>query len=86
MGMEDPTDDETAAAARELRQLRKEGPQSDPEAEEQHQHRMQELRQRVDRDLLAGGPMAARRELFEEQFAEALEKYRQSKNLNQENG
>ena len=86
MGVDDPTDDETAAAARELRQLRKEGPQSDPEAEEQHQHRMQELRQRVDRDLLAGGPMAARRELFEEQFAEALEKYRQSKNLNQENG
>ena len=86
MGVDDPTDDATAAAARELRQLRKEGPRIAPEEEERRQERIQELRQLVDRDLLAGGPMAARRELFEQQFAEALEKYRQSKNLNQENG
>ena len=47
---------------------------------------MQELRQRVDRDLLAGGSWKKQRELFEEQFAEALQKYRESKDLNQENG
>ena len=86
MGVEDPTDDETAAAARELRQLRNEGPRSDPEDEKQRQERMQDLRQRVDRDLLAGGPWKKQRELFEEQFAEALEKYRQSQSLDQENG
>ena len=86
MGVEDPTDDKTAAAARELRQLRNRGPRRTQKAEERRQHRMQELRQLVDRDLLAGGPVAAQRELFEQQFAEALEQYRQSQNLNQENG
>ena len=73
MGVDDPTDDATAAAARELRQLRNEGPHDTVEAEEQRQQRMIELRQHVDRDLLAGGPMeGAERELFEQQFAEAL--------------
>ena len=86
MGVDDPTDDATAAAARELRQLRQEAPRSDPAEEEKRQHRIVELRQKVDRDLLAGGPMAAQRELFEEQFAQILEKYRQEQNLNQENG
>ena len=85
MGVDDPTDDETAAAARELRQLRDEGPRQEPLDEEQRRERMRELRQLVDRDLLAGGPAAAQEELFEQQFAEALEKYRQSRNLNQEN-
>ena len=86
MGVEDPTDNETAAAARELRQLRNEGPRSAPEEEEARQRRIQELRQLVDRDLLAGGPWKKQRELFEQQFAEALQKYRQSQGLNQENG
>ena len=86
MGVEDPTDNETAAAARELRQLRNEEPRSDPEEEEARQRRIQELRQLVDRDLLAGGPWKKQRELFEQQFAEALQKYRQSQGLNQENG
>ncbi len=86
MGVQDPTDDATAAAARELRQLRDEGPRPEPVDEEQRRERMQELRQLVDRDLLAGGPMAARRELFEQQFAAALEKHRQSQELNQDNG
>jgi len=40
----------------------------------------------VDRDLRAGGPMAARREVFEQQFNEALEKYRQSRDLGQDSG
>ena len=85
MGVDDPTDDATAAAASELRQLRNRGPRDSVEAEEQRQQRIQELRQLVNRDLLAGGPREAQRELFEEQFAEALQKYMQSQNLNQEN-
>lgn len=86
MGVGDPTDDATAAAARELRQLRDAGPSGDEREEEQRQARMQELRRLVDRDLLAGGPMAARRERFEQDFAAALEKYRQSQSLNQDGG
>ena len=86
MGVEDPTDEGTAAAARELRQLRDEGPRDSVEAEAKRDARMQELRRLVDRDLLAGGPMAARRELFEQQFNEALEKYRQSRDLGQDSG
>ena len=86
MGVEDPTDEATAAAARELRRLRDEGTRADEREEEKRQTRMQELRRLVDRDLLAGGPRAAARELFEQQFAEALEKYRQSRDLGQENG
>ena len=82
----DPTDAVTAAAAEELRQLRNEGPRSDEKEEEQRQLRIQELRQHVNRDLLEGGPRAAQRKAFEERFAEELERYRQSKNLNQENG
>ena len=86
MGVDDPTDADTAAAARELRQLRDEGPRSSEEAEEHRQHRMRELRQLVDRDLLAGGPWKKQRELFEQQFAEALEEHQRSQSLNQENG
>ena len=48
MGVDDPTDDATAAAAGELRQLRNEGPRDTLEAEEQRQQRMLELRQKVD--------------------------------------
>ena len=86
MGVEDPTDDDTAAAARELRELRQELPRSDPDEEAERQERMLELRQKVDRDLLAGGPWKRQREQFEQEFGEALEKYRQSRNLGQENG
>ena len=86
MGVDDPTDKDTAEAAQELRKMRNQGPENTEEAEAERQQKMQELRQRVDRDLLAGGPMAAQRELFEEQFAEALEKYRRSQSINQENG
>ena len=86
MGVDDPTDDATAAAARELRQLRSEGPRDSMEEEEHRQQRMRELRQEVDRDLLAGGPDASRREQFEQEFAEALEQFVKSKDLNQENG
>ncbi len=86
LGVDDPTDDATAAATSELRQLRKEGLRAAETDEEQRQQRMLELRQRVDRDLLAGGPMARQREIFEERFAKVMEKHRQSQDLNQENG
>ena len=86
MGVDDPTDEATAAAARELRQLRNEGPRDTEDAEAARQARMQELRRLVDRDLLAGGPMARRREEFEQRFNEALEKYQQSRDLSQDNG
>ena len=85
MDVEDPTDDETAAAARELRKLRNEGPREDSDAEASRQDEMLKLRQRVDRDLLEGGPWAAQRAQFEQDFAEALQKYRQSRDLGQEN-
>ena len=84
MGVDDPTDDATADAAKELRQLRQEPPRATPEDEEQRQQRIQELRQKVDRDLLAGGPMARQREIFEERFARVMERYRESQDLNQE--
>ena len=86
MRVDDPTDAATAAAARELRQLRQEPPRDDPEDEERRQQRIAELRQKVDRDLLAGGPMAAQRELFEQQFADVMKRYRQNQEINQENG
>ena len=86
MGVDDPTDDETARNAAELRRLRDEGPRDTEDAEAARQGRMQELRRLVDRDLLAGGPAAAQRELFEQQFAEALEKYQRSRDLGQDSG
>ena len=86
MGVQDPTDDETARNAAELRRLRDEGPRPTDEEEEHRQAEMQRLRRLVNRDLLAGGPREAQRELFEQQFGEALEKYLQSQDLNQDNG
>jgi ABC-type glutathione transport system ATPase component len=86
MGVHDPTDDATAAAARELRQLRDEGPRADVTEEERRQGRMQELRRLVDRDLLAGGPMARRREDFAKRFREVMERRTQAEELNQDNG
>ena len=86
MEVDDPTDDATAAAARELRQLRDAGPHPDEREEEQRQARMRELQQQVDRNLLAGGPRAAEDERFAENLAGILERYRQSRDLNQENG
>ena len=86
MGVKDPTDDQTARAVEELRRLRDQEPLTDGRSEERRQQRMRELRQRVNRDLLAGGPMAAQRERFEERFGEALEKYRKSQSLDQDRG
>ncbi len=86
MGVDDPTDDETARNAAELRRLRDEGERADEREEELRQKRMQELRRLVDRDLLAGGPMARRREEFSQRFREAMERRRREDELNQDNG
>ena len=86
MGVQDPTDDETARNAAELRQLRDEGERADEREEAERQKRMQQLRRLVDRDLLAGGPMARRREDFARRFREAMERQRQEEELNQDNG
>ena len=86
MGVQDPTDDETARNAAELRQLRDEGERADEREEAERQKRMQQLRRLVDRDLLAGGPKARRREEFARRFREAMERQRQEEELNQDNG
>ena len=86
MGVDDPTDDATASAARKLRELRDEGLRATADAEAERQTDMQKQRQLVDRDLLAGGPKARRREDFAERFREALERRRQTEEFNQENG
>ena len=78
----DPTDFATANATEELRRLRDEGTRADALQEDQRQKRMLELRGLVNRNMLASGPRAAQRELFEEQVAQEMEKYRQSQNLN----
>ena len=85
MGVQDPTDDETARHAAELRRLRDEGPRDTEEEEKVREARMQELRRLVDRDLLAGGPMARRREDFAKRFREAMERQR-AQEFNQDNG
>ena len=86
MGVDDPTDKVTAEAAQELRKLRNQGPENVEVAEAERQQRMHELRQLVNRELLAGGPMAAQRELFEQHLTEILEEHRRSENLNQDGG
>ena len=84
MGVDDPTDAETARAAAELRQLRSGEPKTDKKEEELRQQRIQELRSVVDRDLLAGGPVAAQRELFERNLVDILEEHRKAQGLNQD--
>ena len=84
MGVDDPTDDATAIAAKELRELRSEEPKGDEKEEEARQGRIRQLRDMVNRDLLAGGPMAAQRELFERNLAEILEEHRRAQGLSQD--
>ena len=85
MGVHDPTDDATASAAAELRKLRDEGPQGDDHAEQERQDRMRELRVAVDTNVLSG-PRVAEDERFAATLESILERYRQSTDLNQENG
>lgn len=59
MGVEDPTDDETATNAARLRELRSRKSLTDDEKAE-----MNHLRDKVSRDMLAGGPLNAQRERY----------------------
>lgn len=86
MGVDDPTDDETARNAAELRQLRDEDPRADEQAEQERQVRMQELRRLVNRNMLEGGPFAAQTKVFAAYFNQALERRRNELDLNTENG
>ena len=86
MGVQDPTDDETARHAAELRRLRDEGPRDTEEEEKVREARMQGLRRLVDRDLLAGGPMARRREDFAKRFRKAMDRRRREEEFNQDSG
>ena len=86
MSVQDPTDEDTAQAAEELRTLQNQGPQESPEDESIRQQRIQELRVQVDRDMLAGGIAAAEQETFERQFNEVLAKYRQARAANESEG
>lgn len=85
MGVDDPTDDVTAKAARELRALRDEGPRSDEREEEERQAEILRLRQIVDRVELSG-PRVAENERFLANLDAILERHIQSQSLNQENG
>ena len=79
MEVTDPTDEITAEAASVLRWIRYQQPTG-----EERLAKMQALRRLVDKDLLAGGPMARRREDFAQRFKEAMERRRQEQEINQD--
>ena len=84
MGVDDPTDEATARAARALRRLRDEGQRADKREEEERQADMLRLRQIVNRAELAG-PRVAENDRFLANLDAILERHRQSQDLNQEN-
>ena len=86
MSVQDPTDEDTAQAALQLRILQNQDPLKSPEDEVLRQQRIHELRLQVDRDLLAGGIVAAEQEAFERQFNEVLAKYRQGREAKDSEG
>ena len=83
MGVEQPTDDPTAAAAVELRRLRNESPLIDARDEEERQANIQELRKIVDRAELSG-PRVAENNRFLVNLDSILERHRKEHDLNQE--
>ena len=85
MGVDDPTDKDTAEAAAKLRKLRDEGPSADEREEEKRQTEIRRLRQIVDRAELSG-PRAAEDARFLADLRSILDRHSQSQNLNQENG
>ena len=85
MGVEEPTDETTAQAARALRLLRDEAPRADEREEEVRQAEMMRLRQIVDRSELSG-PRAAEDARFLADLRSILHRYDQEQSLNQENG
>ena len=85
MGVDDPTDKDTAEAAAALRKLRDEGPRVDEREEERRQSEIARLRQIVDRAELSG-PRVAEDARFLADLESILERHRDSQELNQENG
>lgn len=85
MGVDEPTDELTAQAARELRRLRDQPPVTDEQGEEERQAEIRRLRQIVNRAELSG-PRAAEDSRFLADLRSILHRYSQSQNLNQENG
>ena len=85
MGVDDPTDEATARAARQLRRLRDEGQRADEREEEERQAEIQKLREIVDWAELSG-PRAAEDDRFLANLESILERHRQNQDLNQENG
>ena len=85
MGVGEPTDERTAKAGAELRRLRDMGALADEREEEQRQARIRELREIVNIAVL-DGPRAAEDARFTENLTRILERYRLSRDLNQENG
>ena len=85
MGVDDPTDKDTAEAAAALRKLRDEGPRVDEREEERRQSEIARLRQIVDRAELSG-PRVAEDARFLADLESILERHRESQELNQENG
>ena len=85
MGVAEPTDELTAQAARDLRRLRAQPPVTDERGEEERQTEIRRLRQIVDRAELSG-PRAAEDARFLANLEAILERYKESQDLNQENG
>lgn len=85
MGVGEPSDERTAKAGAELRRLRDMGTLADEREEEQRQARIRELRGIVNIAVL-DGPRAAEDARFTENLTRILERYRLSRDLNQENG
>ena len=85
MGVDDPTDKDTADAAVKLRKLRDEGKRADEREEEARQVEIRRLRQIVDRAELSG-PRAAEDARFLADLRSILDRHSQSQDLNQENG
>ena len=85
MGVDEPTDETTAQAAQRLRRLRDEGARADEREENERQSEITRLRQIVDRAALSG-PRAAEDARFLADLEAILERYKESQDLNQENG
>ena len=75
MDMDDPTDAHTADTARELRALRQLPQPQDPAQAQAHQDRIDELRRAVSREIEASSAVALQHQIFQEQFAQALDKH-----------
>ncbi len=83
MGVDEPTDELTAQAAQQLRQLRNQGP-VEGQYDQEREAEIQRLRQIVDRAELSG-PRVAEDERFLSNLEMILDRHRRSQDFNQEN-